>query len=221
MIKKLIVLIVIIIMISGVAIAGINVYIIQKGTSKILTKEQASKMKDIDCILVLGAGVRNENTPSPMLNDRLMKAIELYNNGTSDKLLMSGDHQREDYDEVNVMKYVAMEYGVESSKIFMDHAGLSTYDSMYRAKEIFGVEKMVIVTQKYHLYRAIYIANQLGIDAYGVPAEEIHYAGQESRDVREILARIKDFFVTVIKPDASIMGEVIPISGDGNITNDK
>ncbi len=221
MIKKLIVLIVIIIMISGVAIAGINVYIIQKGTSKILTKEQASRMKDIDCILVLGAGVRNQNTPSPMLNDRLMKAIELYNNGTSDKLLMSGDHQREDYDEVNVMKYVAMEYGVESSKIFMDHAGLSTYDSMYRAKEIFGVEKMVIVTQKYHLYRAIYIANQLGIDAYGVPAEEIHYAGQESRNAREVLARIKDFFVTVIKPDASIMGEVIPISGDGNITNDK
>lgn len=221
MIKKLIVLIIIIIMISGVAIAGINVYIIQKGTSKILTKEQASKMKDIDCILVLGAGVRNQNTPSPMLNDRLMKAIELYNNGTSDKLLMSGDHQREDYDEVNVMKYVAMEYGVESSKIFMDHAGLSTYDSMYRAKEIFGVEKMVIVTQKYHLYRAIYIANQLGIDAYGVPAEEIHYAGQESRNAREVLARIKDFFVTVIKPDASIMGEVIPISGDGNITNDK
>ena len=221
MIKKLIVLIIIIIMISGVAIAGINVYIIQKGTSKILTKEQASKMKDIDCILVLGAGVRNQNTPSPMLNDRLMKAIELYNNGTSDKLLMSGDHQREDYDEVNVMKYVAMEYGVESSKIFMDHAGLSTYDSMYRAKEIFGVEKMVIVTQKYHLYRAIYIANQLGIDAYGVPGEEIHYVGQESRNAREVLARIKDFFVTVIKPDASIMGEVIPISGDGNITNDK
>ena len=105
--------------------------------------------------------------------------------------------------------------------IFMDHAGISTYDSIYRAKEIFQAEKIIIVTQEYHLYRALYISESLGIEAYGVPADPVIYAGQELREIREIVARTKDFVKCIIKPPASILGDVIPVSGDGNVTNDK
>ena len=178
-----------------------------------------SQLEDVDCILVLGAGVW-DGKPSYMLEDRLLKGIELYHTGISSKILMSGDHRNSSYDEVNVMKRYAIEKGVSSSDIFMDHAGVSTYDSIYRAKYIFHAKKIVIVTQEYHLYRTLYIAKSLGLDAYGVYAELKEYAGQMKREVREILARDKDFFKSIIKPEAEIMGDVIPVSGDGDVTND-
>ena len=98
-----------------------------------------------------------------MLEDRLKEAVSLYNQNISSKIIMSGDHRKADYDEVNIMKEYAIEQGVASEDIFMDHAGFSTYESMYRAKEVFEANKIVIVTQKYHLYRALYIAKQLGL----------------------------------------------------------
>lgn len=119
------------------------------------------------------------------------------------------------------MKQYAIDHGVPSEHIFMDHAGISTYDSIYRAKEIFQAEKIIIVSQKYHLYRALYISDSLGVDAYGVSADPVIYAGQEFREIREIVARTKDFVKCIIKPPASILGEAIPVSGDGNVTNDK
>ena len=134
---------------------------------------------------------------------------------------MSGDHGSDNYDEVNVMKRFAIEKGVKSEDIFMDHAGFSTYDSMYRAKDIFEAKKIVIVTQKYHMYRAIYIAEQLGIEAYGVNSDPRAYAGQTMREVREILARDKDWFKCIIKPKPTYLGETIPVSGNGDATNDK
>lgn len=174
---------------------------------------------DYDCILVLGCGVVG-NTPSPMLEDRLLTGVALYEKGISSKLLMSGDNSKVDYDEVNVMKDFAKNAGVPSENIFMDHAGLSTYESMYRAKEIFGAKKVLIVTQSYHLYRAVYDARRLGLDAYGVSADLRTYAGQIFRDGREILARVKDFAYCIIKPEPTHLGEAIPISGDGDLTND-
>jgi len=174
---------------------------------------------DYDCILVLGCGVVGK-TPSPMLQDRLLTGIALYEKGVSPKLLMSGDNSKIDYDEVNVMKNFAIDAGIDSENIFMDHAGLSTYESMYRAKEIFGAKKVLIVTQSYHLYRAVYDARALGLDAYGVASDLRGYAGQIFRDVREVMARVKDFAYCIIKPEPTYMGESIPISGDGNITND-
>ena len=102
----------------------------------------------------------------------------------------------------------------------MDHAGFSSYDSVYRAKEIFGVKKVVIVTQRYHLYRALYIANQFGIEAYGVPSNPRLYARQAKRELREILARNKDFLKCLVKPNPTYLGEAIPISGSGDVTND-
>jgi vancomycin permeability regulator SanA len=150
-----------------------------------------------------------------------LQGIALYELGASDRLLMSGDNTKKDYDEVNTMKQYAIDHGIPSEYIFMDHAGISTYDSIYRAKEIFQAGKIIIVTQEYHLYRALYISDSLGIEAYGVAADPVLYAGQELREMREIMARAKDFVKCIVKPPASILGEVIPVSGDGNVTNDR
>lgn len=182
--------------------------------------EDITEETDYDCIMILGCGVDGEQ-PSLMLTDRLELGIELYKKGYAPKIIMSGDHGREEYDEVNVMKNYAIELGVPSEDIFMDHAGFSTYESMYRAKEIFNVKKMLIVTQKYHLYRAIYDARALGIDAYGFDGKLRSYYGQTYRDIREVLARNKDFIWCIIKPQPKYLGEAIPVWGNGNITNDK
>ena len=155
-----------------------------------------------------------------MLKDRLDKAIELYNAGVAPKIIMTGDHGQEKYDEVNVMKKYAIDHGIPSEDIFMDHAGFSTYDSMYREKEVFQVKKAVIVTQQYHMYRSLYIAKKLGIDAVGVPAEHTKYSGRYYRETREVLARIKDVFKCIIKPNPKYLGDTIDITGSGDVTND-
>ena len=156
-----------------------------------------------------------------MLEDRILKAIELYENGVAPKIIMSGDHGREEYDEVNIMKNYAIEKGIPSEDIFMDHAGFSTYDSIYRAKHIFEVKNIVIVTQEYHLFRALHIANKLGINALGVNSDPRKYSGQTYREIREILARNKDFVKATFKPKSTYLGDTIPVNGNGDITNDK
>ncbi len=199
---------------------GINGYVKSVGKAKLLTAEEAAKLEGVDCILVLGCKVNGE-TPSDMLEDRLLCGVALYQNGAAPKLLMSGDHGTVPYDEVNAMKQFAIDKGVPSSDIFMDHAGFSTYESVYRAKEIFGVEKMLIVTQEYHLYRALYIARELGIEAYGVHSDYRVYVGQTQFTMREILARNKDFFACIFKVKPTYLGDAIPINGNGDQTNDK
>ncbi len=216
---KIVTLAVVICVIFGVALVlVINGYV--KGTTEdcLITVEQAAELTDVDCIIVLGCQVRADGTPSDMLRDRLTRGIELYEAGAAPKILMSGDHGREEYDEVGTMKAFAVETGIPSSDVFMDHAGFSTYESIYRAKEIFQADKIVIVTQEYHLYRALYIADSLDIEAYGVHCDYRSYSGQVVRDVREILARVKDFANTIIKPKPTYLGDAIPVSGDGNIT---
>lgn len=202
-----------------IAVFGINLYVTKFSKEYIVYDTDYLNLEGCDCILVLGAGIWQDK-PSPMLKDRLVTAIDLYKKGVSKKIIMSGDHSREDYDEVNIMKNFAIENGVPSEDIFMDHAGFSSYESMYRAKEVFDVKRMVIVTQKYHLFRSLYIANKLGIKAYGVEAESIRYAGDIYRELREVLARNKDFVKCILKPKPTYLGELIPISGNGNITND-
>ena len=218
----IIVLVIFIILIStGFAIAmGINSYVKGIGEKYIILPEQAAELKDVDCILVLGCKVKDNGEPSDMLADRIRRGIELYESGAAPKIIMSGDHGQADYDEVNTMKQIAVDNGVPSIDVFMDHAGFSTYESIYRAKEIFGVEKMIIVTQDYHLYRALYIAESFGIEAYGVNADYREYWGQSKRDAREILARFKDFATVTLKPEPTYLGETIDISGNGNLTND-
>lgn len=210
----------IIIIVLMLIILGINLYVKSSTKNQIIENNYYSNLKDIDCIVVLGAGIWGDK-PSPMLEDRLLQAIDLYQNNVSSKIIMSGDHGKQDYDEVNTMKNFAIDKGVPSESIFMDHAGFSSYESIYRAKEIFGAKKIVIVTQKYHLYRALYIANQLGIEAYGVGADPRQYVGATYRELREILARNKDFFKCIFKPEPTYLGDTIPVSGNGDITNDK
>lgn len=177
----------------------INLYVILNTTSNIIIKDEYQQLKDVDYILVLGASVRRER-PSPMLEDRLKKAIELYNINTQNKILVTGDHTKEDYDEVTIMKNYLLENNIPEEKIIMDPAGVSTYDSIFRVQKQLKAKKIIIVSQKYHLYRALYIANSLGIEAYGVPADDIKYKGATYREVREILARNKDFIKSIIKP---------------------
>lgn len=175
--------------------------------------------ENADVIFVLGCGVKQDGTPSDMLRDRLDTALALYENGVASKILVSGDHGSESYDEPNAMKDYLVENGVAPSDVFMDHAGFSTYESMYRAKAVFGIETMIVVTQKYHLYRALYDADCFEIDAYGVAADLHEYRGQIMREIREIAARIKDALYCRIKPLPTYLGESIDVSGDGNITN--
>lgn len=219
-IKKIVFILSVILLILVLAVLGINGYIKSSAKNQIISVEESSNLEDIDCIIILGAGIWGDK-PSPMLEDRLLQGIELYNNNVSTKIIMSGDHGREEYDEVNIMKEFAIEKGVPSENIFMDHAGFSTYESIYRAKEIFEADKIVIVTQKYHLYRALHIANSLGIEAYGVGADPRQYVGAMYRELREILARNKDFVKCLFKPEPTYLGETIPVSGNGNATNDK
>ncbi len=171
-------------------------------------------------ILILGCGLRPDGEPTQMLKDRLDMGIDLYFSGAAPKILMSGDHGRVQYDEVNRMKRYAMDKGVPSQDIFMDHAGFSTYESMYRARDIFQVEKAIVVTQEYHLYRALYDGNCLGLELWGFPAKKIRYGGQRIRDAREILARNKDILYCILQPKPTYLGDAIPVSGDGDLTND-
>lgn len=198
----------------------INLFVIISTKKKIISKQEIPSEIDFDCILVLGAGIRN-NSPSPMLEDRLQTAIELYKDGIAPKILVSGDHEYSNYDEVNVMKNYLKENGIPSEDIFMDHAGLSSYDSIYRAKKIFKANNIIIVTQKYHLYRSLYIAKSMDIRSYGVSATKREYTNQRKRDIREFAARIKDFFKCILKPEPTHLGESISIKGNGDNTNDQ
>jgi len=198
---------------------GINFYVMASANLRIIRDGDYSDLSDVDCIIVLGAGIW-DGEPSPMLEDRLLQGIELYQMGVAPKIIMSGDHGSVDHDEVGVMKRYAINWGVPSEDIFMDHAGFSTYDTMYRARDVFQAQKVVIVTQEYHLYRAVYIANQLGLEAYGVKSNPRPYSGQIFREIREILARDKDYFMCIFKPYPMYLGDPVPISGNGDATND-
>jgi len=183
--------------------------------------EESSAQEQVDAIIILGARVYSDGDLSWILKDRMEVGIEQYLEGNGKKLLLSGDHGRENYDEVNNMKKFALSKGVPEEDIFMDHAGFNTYSTMYRAKEVFGVENAIIITQDYHLKRSVYIARQLEIEAYGV-ASDLHEYPKISKFVaREILARTKDFFqVNVTKPEPKFLGDKIDIHGDGRVTQD-
>ena len=210
-----------VIIIALAVVLGLNAVVCFGGASNMYDyDEYECEGQPADCIIVLGCGV-NGYTPSLMLQDRLDAAIDLYKSGAGSKILMSGDHGGQYYNEVGVMKTYAMQKGVPSSDIFMDHAGFSTYESLYRAKEVFGVKKVIAVTQQYHLYRTVYLGKSLGLKITGVSAKNVRYAGQFYRDFREIFARDKDVFNAVFKPEPEMpLGQKIDITGNGNVTND-
>lgn len=183
--------------------------------------DEQLKAHKADCILILGAGVWEDDKPSPMLKDRLEEGLRLYKEGIAPKILVSGDHGLPNYDEVNVMKSYLVKAGVPSRDVFMDHAGFTTYDSMYRAREVFGVKKAVVVTQEYHLYRALYICDSLGIETYGAKAYPYVYPGAKLRTAREWLARDKAIITCLMNKQPKYLGKQIDIHGNGDVTNDK
>lgn len=173
----------------------INFVVIRK-TSKYINSN--INYNNYNYVIVLGAKVEG-NTPSLMLKDRLDKVLEIYKTNNNIKIIVSGDSQNPNiYDEVSVMRNYLIQNGVEEDSIISDNYGISTYDSIVRMKNIIKNEKIIIVTQKYHLYRSTYIAKELDIDAYGVSAREYKYYGQLQRDIREILARVKDYVLVKI-----------------------
>ena len=220
-IKVMTTVVISLILLCVLVVLAINLRVVSVGKSCLLTVEEAETLENVDCIIVLGCQVRPDGRLSDMLHDRLTRALELYEKGVAPKLLMSGDHGGPYYNEVGAMKTFAVENGVPSENVFMDHAGFSTYETVYRAKEIFQARKVVIVTQGYHLHRALYIAQQLGLEAYGVASNLRTYSSQAKQDVREMMARCKDFGMCIFKPEPTYMGEAISISGNGDVTNDK
>jgi len=220
--KKLLTVLILLILAGAAAVVGINICTVESTRDRIFpaSEPEAPILQGRDCVLVLGAGVRPDGSPSDMLADRVKTGLAVYSTGAVPKILMSGDHGRSHYDEVGCMLGLALEAGVPAEDVFLDHAGFSTYESLYRAKEIFGVESLVIVSQGYHLHRALYIADVLGLDAVGVSADLRLYAGQPMRDLREAAARVKDMLTVWIRPEPTYLGEKIPITGVGTVTQE-
>lgn len=218
--RKLLIVCLCVLLLGAALILLPDLYIRFSARGRIVSSEAAADF-GADCVLVLGAGLLPDGSPSLMLTERIRAGVELYRAGVAPKLLMSGDHGTPGHDEVNAMKDTALAAGVPSEDVFMDHAGFSTYDSMYRAVEIFGAKRAVIVTQAYHLPRALYLAHCMGLEAVGVACDTRRYQGQLYRDVREILARDKDFFKGILRPAPTYLGEAIPLTGSGDVTNDR
>lgn len=152
--------------------------------------------EDYEYAIVLGASVVNGRL-SHMLEDRMKTAVSLYKSGKVSKLLLSGDYQSDDYNEVGAMRRYALESGIPDEDILLDYSGFSTYETVSRAKKLFGIDRAVIVTQRYHLYRALHIARSFDMDAVGADAALRGYRGQIFRNMREILALDKDFLLCI------------------------
>ncbi|MBO5786452.1 MAG: YdcF family protein [Clostridia bacterium] len=201
------------------AVALCNIIVIASAKQNVVSFEEAVELGDIDCIIVLGAGVKPDGTMSNLLYERTLCGAELYLKNASERLLLSGDHSRADYNEVGAMKEYMVSRGIDKSAVFTDHAGFDTYDTMYRAKEIFKAKRVIIVTQGFHLSRAVFIAKALGLDAYGVDCDTGRFGRNPMNDLREIAARPKYVLEAIFKPEPEYLGEAIPIWEDASATD--
>ena len=219
----------ILIIAAGLLVLGASAYVTQSVSGEIagtdsgegVSAEVVKTCKSIDpqCILVLGCAVWVDNQPSPMLRDRLDTAIALYKAGAAPKLLLSGDNSIAEYSEPECMLQYTLAQGVPPEDIFLDYAGFSTYESVYRSHAVFRADRLIVVTQKYHLFRALKACNALGIDALGVASNQQKYAGRQYREAREVLARCKDMVKGWIKAKPTYLGDEIPVDGDGTVTH--
>ena len=225
MIKKLMFFIIL----AAIIVLGLSTYVTQSVKSEIagvdtgggLSAAEADECKSIDpqCVLVLGCAVWADNEPSPMLRDRLDAAIALYKAGVAPRILLSGDNSIPEYSEPDCMLKYTLAQGVPPEDIFLDYAGFSTYESVYRSHAVFMADRLIVVTQKYHLFRALKACEALGIEAKGVASDQQKYKGRFYREAREVLARNKDFFKGIIKAKPTYLGDEIPIDGDGTVTH--
>ncbi len=201
-----------------VSFFSIQTYIILYSKNSIKNVEE---LHNADAVLVLGALVHANGTPSVTLSNRLNNAYEVYERGLANKIIVSGDHGRTEYNEVRAMKNYLLDKGVLEEDIFMDHAGFDTFDSMYRARDVFLVNSLIIATQDFHMSRAVYTAKRFGIETQGYATPDLYYR-KRYNEVRESLARVKAFLdVEFFKSKPTYLGEVIPITGSGLLTEDE
>ncbi len=184
-------------------------------------------VKNVDTVqeapvaLVFGAFAYPNGTPSVVLEDRLLAGFELYQRGKVKKILLSGDHGSGDYDEVNSMKSYLEKKGVPAEDIFLDHAGFDTYDSLFRARDVFGAKSMILVTQSFHLRRALYIGTRLGLQVEGVPSDQRPIPEIRSLELRELAANVKAFADLTRARQPIFLGPQISLGGEGSQTHDK
>ncbi len=210
----------ILLVVTVLVVGATNVAILQGSEER--TASSPHEAPRVPVAIVLGAKVNENASLSTVLRDRMKTAVQLYREKKVSKLLLTGDHGTKKYDEVNNMRRYAVAQGVPGQDVFMDHAGFDTYDSMYRARSVFGVKKALIVTQRFHLGRSLFIARALGITAIGVPSDQRVYQKALLFDAREILARTKAWFdVEILKPKPKFLGPKIDIAGDGRATWDE
>ena len=195
-IDKFLQILTVIVAVSMAIIAVINVYVVMSVSG--LVKNESDFDGHYDYIIVPGCGIIDNSIPTDLMVDRLDTAIRLYENGAADRILLSGDHRVDDYNEVAVMKNYMLAAGIPEDVIDCDDLGLSTGETMERAVRLFGVKSAVIVTQEYHLSRAVYLARNYGIDCAGVIATGHTFVAQAYYSAREYLARVKDFFVCIV-----------------------
>ena len=199
-----------------------NVVVMGSQWQKVRALEDvASSGETYDCIIVLGAAVQPDGTPSTILADRIQVGVDLYHAGVAPKILMSGDNtsDRETYNEVvNMKAYATDVLGVPTDDVFCDHAGLNTYDSMYRLYHVFGAKRAIVVTQTYHLYRALFDASSFHVEVVGVPSDLHEYTDQDIYDMREVFARISDMGKVITRQEATYLSEPVSLGQSGNVT---
>jgi SanA protein len=199
------------------AIISVNVYV--KSTTKKHISYSLKKFPKNDVGIIFGAGI-NGNQPSKYLKDRLDAGILLYKSNRINKILLSGDNGREEYDELTVMKNYCYEHGVDTTKIFIDYAGFDTYSTMYRAKHIFKIKKATLISQEYHLNRAVYIGQKLGIKSVGYSANKGEYRGYKYVTFREYGSIFKSFFDVLRSREPRFSGNPININGPSNYSKE-
>lgn len=200
-------------------LAVLNAYVIEYSEDFILPFEEGCSLENIDCIIILGAGVRPDGTMSTVLEERVRVGAELYLSGGADRILVSGDHSKEDYNEVGAMKDYLVACNIDENIIFTDHAGFDTYDTMYRARDVFLAKRVLIVTQTFHMSRAVYIARELGLEAYGVVSDADNRYFNLKTEIREIFGRAKYVFDAIFEPKPYFLGEAIPIWGEASASD--
>ncbi len=211
-------LLITLVVIAVIVVVGTNIYVWQRTKDQVISLSEA-KDKNAQVIMVLGAGVNPNGSPSPMLTHRLQTALNLYQAGAAKKILITGDHGQIQYDEIKAMRQWLLTHGVSARVIYADHAGFSTYDSAYRAEAIFSVQRAIVVTQPYHLPRALYDCQSRGIEVWGVGAAGNAYSGQTARNLREYLARTKDVAWVVSGQKPTYLGPKISLDGPASATD--
>lgn len=201
-----------------ILVGGLLAACIALANAAVLYGGREGGVKDLDCALVLGAGVKDDGSPSDVLRDRLDVALSLYRAGRVDRILVSGDHRARSYDEPNAMRRYLEANGVPPEAIFMDHAGFDTYSSVWRAKHVFRAERVIVVTQDFHLPRALYVARSLGMAAEGASADRRVYRSIAWLHVRETVSRTKAVLDVAIARRPRHEGPPIDLHGDGTVT---